>query len=286
MDNFKIPVSFDVNSKKPKATDDTEENSKVLQIVCPYIEPKWSQPPSKDHEDGVYRFEVLKNGVIVEEINNLSDKAYHIFGRLPTNDFVMLHPTISRFHAVLQYRPAVPVHDEQNQADSENEKKQIEEGWYLYDLNSTHGTFLNKIKITPKTYIRVRVGYMIKLGASTRTYILQGSSEEDHVDSDLTITEMKNRHVQMIKERQQKLEHQKEEERLKKIEEDSEGISWGMAEDADEETDLSINPYATTNNEELFLDDPKKTLRGYFEREGLEVHYKLDEISPGSFVCK
>lgn len=271
----------------------SKQKPKIIYPKCTYIEPAWSEAPDSDL---TYSIEVLKDGQIVETIPNLQSKPYWLLGKLPGNHIVMAHPTISRYHAVLQYRPEVirtnsPSDSNEVVDGSENRSDEpgmpiIQKGWYLYDMNSTHGTFVNKNRIPPKTYVRIRVGYMLKFGGSTRRLILQGPDFDAEAESEMSITEIRaeraRRELETIEKRRLEDEKRLQEEAAK----EAEGISWGLSEDADAETDLSINPFATTNNEELFLNDPKKTLRGYFEREGLDLEYKVDEMSTGSFVCR
>ena len=68
-------------------------------------------------------------------------------------DVLMNHPSISRLHAVVQFSDAGEV--------------------FLYDT-SVHGTKVNKKRIEPKQYERLRVGDVIKFGESTRIYVLHG----------------------------------------------------------------------------------------------------------------
>lgn len=290
----KTDLPTTANVPEPSASDEPppQQKEQLLAVDAneippiPYKEPVWSQ---KCEASLKYNFEVLKNGVIIENVNQLENKPYWLFGRLPNCDINMAHPTISRYHAILQYRGPVGDTNEDDSDEIEETKSlhyTVEPGWYLYDLNSTHGTFLNKQRLKPKTYVRVKVGYMIKLGSSSRVYILQGPPEDEEAPSAMTITEMKEMRQKQEKLREEMAEIERQEkERIEKLKE-SEGINWGMAEDADEETDLAHNPFAVTNNEELFLDDPKKTLRGYFEREGHDLDYKLDELSVGNYVCR
>ena len=100
--------------------------------------PKWSGVPSE-----AYSFEVLKSGQILESID-LSTKSFYVFGRLSTCDIRMANTTVSRYHAILQYRS------------QESESNPV--GFYIYDLGSTHGTFLNKNRIKSNMYVRVQVG--------------------------------------------------------------------------------------------------------------------------------
>ncbi|CAH1173882.1 unnamed protein product [Phaedon cochleariae] len=246
-----------------------DEQLKENLISLPYKEPLWSGLPSSLGNE--YVFEVLKNGSIIETINLMS-RAFWVFGRITSCNICMQHPTISRFHAVLQYR-------------SEPSETEVP-GFYLYDLGSTHGTFLNKNRLKPKVYARMQVGHMLKLGCSTRSYILNGPEYDEEVESEFTISELKQKREDELNKRREEALRIKKEMEEKVIREEERGVDWGMGEDADEDTDLSENPFAQSNNEELYLDDPKKALRGFFEREGLELEYNCSEQGMGQFLCK
>lgn len=255
-DSFKVPQNLDSNDSLSAETNDSDKadtsNVKIenkpdskkvsrnvtknrVDVPLPYKEPSWSGIPPIS-----YSFEIIKNGTFVETFNIRNSLV--VFGRLDVCDIMFEHPSVSRYHAVVQYC----------EGDSSHPK-----GFYLYDLGSTHGTFLNKQKINAKVYYKLKVGYIVKFGGSSRLHIFQGPEEEE------------------------------KEEKPNSTKEEQEVCTWGMAEDANEEEDLTENPFAlSTPNEELYLDDPKKTLRNWFEREGYELEYNVEEKGFKTFSCR
>lgn len=122
-----------------------------------YSEPEWSQAPTKP-----IILEVLKEGKIIENISIPQGKNFITFGRLPENDVPLDHESTSRIHAVLQFGP-------RNTA-------------FIYDLGSSHGTFINKNQILAGKYVKIICGNaMIRFGASSRQYILnlEENTEEE-----------------------------------------------------------------------------------------------------------
>ncbi|XP_040917335.1 kanadaptin isoform X2 [Toxotes jaculatrix] len=261
----------------------------------PYTEPPWGGIAP----DTPYAFEILKNGAIVDRVP-LTHRSFFVVGRLPVCDVSLEHPSISRYHAVIQFR---------GQA-GEGESVGEERGFYVHDLGSTHGTVVNKNKIPPKTYIRLRVGHVLKFGGSTRLFILQGPEFDEEEESELTVTELRERARKQKAELERRMmgdgsddddddgeEEEKEEggegesnkSQSKQSNEDS-GCSWGMAEDVvPEEDENEENPFSTEFHEDqeaAYLKDPKKALQGFYDREGEELEFEYEDKSHGTWLCR
>ena len=124
----------DTNDKSSAAI--AAPKASIPAIPLAYEEPSWGGAPDSDSG---YFIEVLKGGSIVQTIK-LVGKSYFCIGRLPQCDLYMEHPSLSRNHAIIQFK-----------ATSSPEKPA---GFYLYDLDSTHGSWHNKNKCFPRTYYR------------------------------------------------------------------------------------------------------------------------------------
>lgn len=180
-----------------------KETSTTTQIDSrPYQIPAWSEPPGQP-----YYLEVLKDGAIIDTLN-VSEKGAYMFGRNHLCDFILEHPTISRYHAVLQYKGNGDV--------------------FIYDLGSTHGTVVNKIQVTPNIYKQLHVGDIFRFGTSSRLYILQGPTElmplerpagvKQRLSEINCLDEMADMEASLLRARREASL--------------SEGISWGLMEDA------------------------------------------------------
>jgi len=222
----------------------------------PYTPPPWGGAPSSDKK---YSLTVLKEGTVLDTID-LSGKSTLTFGRHPTAcDVLVEHPSCSRYHAALQF--------------CVEEKEVRKVGYYLYDMGSTHGCYVNKERMRPKVYVRVRVGYQIKFGGSSRRYIMEGPEEDQEDEGDIE---------EVRKVQEMRKQAKKSKENTTKPSGDVDGASWGFGEDAEEE-ELDLKALME-NKKTIEVKDPKKTLKGFFEREGLDFEYEMSERGRGNSV--
>ena len=166
----------DSNETKESAGDSNETKESAEPILpspapieenIPYNEPSWGHAPEQE-----FQLLVIKNGVEIDCVD-ISGKSFHSFGRLPGCDVILEHPSVSRYHAVLQYRlHGQESRDVQTDVLLKSTTPQ-DPGFYIYDLGSTHGTFLNKQKLLPRCYHQVRVGQGVRFGGSSRLFILE-----------------------------------------------------------------------------------------------------------------
>uniref|UniRef100_A0A914HAM8 FHA domain-containing protein n=1 Tax=Globodera rostochiensis TaxID=31243 RepID=A0A914HAM8_GLORO len=130
--------------------------------------PSWlARPPKGSHLD-VLKGEKLMQKLLIDE------KGHYYFGRNPSDcDFLSEHASCSRVHAVLLYHKLL-------------------KRFALVDLESSHGTFVDNVKIPALSPVFLNTDQSFHFGASTRKYYLgekslSSSGAGDEMDEDFEL---------------------------------------------------------------------------------------------------
>ncbi|KAF8822545.1 FHA domain-containing protein [Cardiosporidium cionae] len=136
---------------------------------------KHTPPPDSRLPTKQWRLYMFKKGSTASQQPEAEpSKVYHLhrqpcylFGKeIRVADILLMHPTISKQHAALQYR-----------------LRQGEVRPYIIDLESTNGTYLNGEKIEACRYYEMREQDTIRFGRSSRDFVLlhSGSVRIDEI---------------------------------------------------------------------------------------------------------
>ncbi|MFH4977426.1 hypothetical protein AB6A40_004135 [Gnathostoma spinigerum] len=268
----------DDSSAQKAPADARASTDVVMSIAAPtleYVKPPWAAEPT---EDMMYSFEVIKGGSLIDKIDFSLRKntTFITVGRLPSCDIHLEHPSISRYHCILQY------------GGDRLDKKGL--GWYLYDLGSTHGTRANKVRIRSHQYVRIRVGYVVQFGGSTRIMTLCGPKTDMDEELDCSPTELLKKKAAKEKLTKKSVEERKRMETSVEWEANSEndGISWGMEYDEEMAYAQARSDNEIEDQEARYRDDPLKTLSKFYDREGFDMKFDFTETGSGNmhkWIC-
>ncbi|UVC50005.1 hypothetical protein MACK_003628 [Theileria orientalis] len=123
-------------------------------ILLKYSAPEESAMPNLSWRLYIFKSDDKSNNLL--KVIKIDEREFYLIGKDDRiTDISLYHPSISKQHAVIQYR-------------------QIEDEIipYLIDLNSTNGTFVNDMKLESSKYYELREKDIIKFGYSTREYVL------------------------------------------------------------------------------------------------------------------
>ncbi|XP_060191947.1 uncharacterized protein LOC132621628 [Lycium barbarum] len=238
-------VQDDSSSSSISQSKDTngEDQQRTGAAAVPYTIPTWSGRPC--HE---FYLEVLKDGSIIDKFD-VHKKGAYMFGRVDLCDFVLEHPTISRFHAVLQFK---------GNGDA-----------YVYDIGSTHGTFINKNEVKKRVFVELHVGDVLRFGHSSRLYIFQGPADLMPPEADL-------KRVRQAKIREEMHDMEASLLRAKLEASRADGISWGMRDDAIEENDDEVEEITWQTYKGQLTEKQEKTREKVLKRLEKIAHMKKE----------
>ena len=131
-------------------------------IVLKYHEPPESRKPSPRD---AWRMYVFKDDEIVDTVLLFERSCWLIGRETVVVDYLVEHPSTSKQHAVIQFRYI----EKRNEFGDKKGKVRP----YIIDLGSANGTALNGENIEAERYLELRDKDVIKLGDSTREYVVQ-----------------------------------------------------------------------------------------------------------------
>ena len=272
LSNLKEQLITTTTDDQSQATSSQQDQIKKFPIALTQLQ------PIKD----VFYLEEIKDGTVVKRhyLNN----NINILGRATNCDIMFEHYSVSRYHAALYWK----------------ESSKDDYGFfYLIDLNSSHGTFHNKIQLEQNKFLKLQQrSSFIKLGASSRLLLFNCINEDEQVDEneeDVSSTDESKIHIN-FKEKNQQITKQ----RFDKDSIDSD-CSWGLinnddlrkstinyqTESSNLQTVLEIINQNTiidkTENENVYEQNPQKVIQNWFEYEGYEYEYKIE--NDNKFKC-
>ncbi|KAK4367640.1 hypothetical protein RND71_011432 [Anisodus tanguticus] len=296
-----VSTSISVSQSQDTNGEDKKQDQQSSAAAVPYTVPTWSGRPC--HQ---FYLEVLKDGSIIDKFDvcltsrlcyldpskMLRDayifegseqhsysclsyeeddsfalslkfckhkKGAYMFGRVDLCDFVLEHPTISRFHAVLQFK---------GNGDA-----------YVYDLGSTHGTFINKNEVKKRVFVELHVGDVLRFGqfgidpefvvSSSRLYIFQGPTDLMPPEADL-------KRVRQAKIREEMHDMEASLLRAKLEASRADGISWGMRDDAIEENEDEVEEITWQTYKGQLTEKQEKTREKVLKRLEKIAHMKKE----------
>lgn len=128
---------------------------------------KYAEPPDGRAPDKRWRLYVFKGDEELEPLRIHRLSSYMIGRERKVADVLVHHPSISKQHAVLQFRSRPTGKYDLNSGVPITKIKP-----YIIDLESTNGTMLNGKKIEPLKYYELLEEDCIKFGFSSRSYVL------------------------------------------------------------------------------------------------------------------
>ena len=139
---------------------------------------KYSEPPEARKPKRRWRLYPFKGDQGLPTLYIHRQSSYLIGRDRKIADIPVDHPSCSKQHAALQYR-LVPF----ERVDGSVGKRVRP---YIIDLESANGTYVNNVKIEPRTYVELLEKDIVKFGYSSREYVLlHEQSKDDELDDDV-----------------------------------------------------------------------------------------------------